>query len=1679
MYVKNLLKQSSKWRVLYLITLISTLTFFGVNAFDNYQPTVSSDKDDYAPGEIAVITGYGWTQDSMVHVEFKEEPDYPDYHVYDVSVGEDGSWTIKYQVEPRHVGVKFTVTAVGKQSGATAITVFTDANVRLTTNSGSSTLSYEVKNSTSCTGPTVSSGTRDASTNQGGSDAIAVTGAQSVKITAPLTNSLGQTFTGYTVSTSYTTPNTSQPNIICVVGTNNNGTIAVTANYATCTTPATPVVTVVNNCDGTSTLSTTASGSLLWSTGATTSSITVTSGGTYTVTSTVAGGCTSAPGSGIAAPKTAPSAPAVTVVDNCDGTSTLSTNATGALLWSTGAATSSITVTQAGAYTVTTTVNGCTSTAGSGTANPKTTPAKPTITAQTGTSACPGNTVVLTSSASTGNQWYRNGAAISGATNQSFTAIESGSYTVIVTANGCSSTASDATVVTIEDVTAPVKPTIAAATGECSVTVTAPTTTDNCAGTVTGTTSDPTEYTVQGEYTITWTFSDGNGNSTTATQEVIVRDVTLPLIAATEAVTVEADAGQCGATIAITAPEVTDNCEALPAMGTRSDGAALSAQYPVGTTTITWNAKDAAGNDAVAVTQTITVRDTQAPTITAPATVEVAANAQCQATEVALGTPTTADNCGVKTVTNNAPATFPLGDTEVIWTVTDVNGLTATATQVVTVVDMTAPVLTAAINQNVNLGENCTITIPDVRGTATDNCQGTTITQSPAVGTEVEATHNQTITVTVTATDAAGNTDEAQVVLTAKDVTNPTIAAPANVKVAANASCRATGVVLGSATASDNCAGVTVTNDAPESYPLGTTTVTWTATDAAGLKATVTQTVTVEDRTAPVAPTIAAATGECSVTVTTTPTAADNCKGTVTGTTSDPLTYTEQGTYTITWSFNDGNGNTSTATQQVIVKDATAPVTPTIADATGECSVTVTAPTTTDNCAGTVTGTTSDPLTYNEQGTYTITWTFNDGNGNGTTATQNVIVKDVTAPVIAATQPVTADADAGQCGATISITAPEVTDNCGAQPATGTRSDNLALNAQYPVGTTTITWNATDVNGNPATAVTQTVTVRDTQAPTITAPANVKVAANAQCEATDVALGTPITADNCKVASETNNAPATFPLGDTEVIWTVTDAAGLTATAKQVVTVVDETAPVVAAASNQTAGTDDGSCTVTLTIPDATVTDNCSVKQVTWAMTGATTASGAGQVGEYTFNQGVTTITYTATDKAGNSSSDVMTVTVTDDEAPVIKVPANIVVATQPDKCGAVVNYNVSTTDNCSSVTPTMTAGLAPGATFPVGTTTVTYTTEDKAGNSATESFTVTVTNNTPSNLVITGPASPVQLNSTVTLNASFTDENISTAVWTWGDGTNTTQTISGSPISATHTYTEAGVYSVGLTVTDHCGQSTSTVFDYVVIYDPNGGFVTGGGWIDSPPGAYVANPTLIGKANFGFIAKYKKGSNQVDGNTEFQFKAGDLNFKSSAHDAMSLVVAGYKAIYKGVGSINGNEEYAFMVSVEDGNLKGSQEADRFRIKIWNRRDGAIVYDNNVSLSDKGDNAVPSTTISGGSIVIHEVKSNAPVATKTTKLSTTTTAETSQLYNYPNTFTDRTTIAFSLEKEESYSLEVYDMRGVLIRKVDMGVAKAGKLYEYEFDGKNLSKGIYIARLLTPSGMKSVKMLLTK
>ena len=174
-------------------------------------------------------------------------------------------------------------------------------------------------------------------------------------------------------------------------------------------------------------------------------------------------------------------------------------------------------------------------------------------------------------------------------------------------------------------------------------------------------------------------------------------------------------------------------------------------------------------------------------------------------------------------------------------------------------------------------------------------------------------------------------------------------------------------------------------------------------------------------------------------------------------------------------------------------------------------------------------------------------------------------------------------------------------------------------------------------------------------------------------------------------------------------------------------------------------------------------------------------------------------------------------------------------------------------------------------------------------------------------------------------------------------------------------------MYTLTCRITDSTSGSDTEEYRYVVVYDPSGGFVTGGGWIMSPTGAYTANPTLTGKAIFGFVSKYLKGASLPSGNTEFQFKAGDLNFHSSSYQW--LVVSGARAQYKGVGTINGMGEYGFLLTVTDGQLTGGGGVDRFRIKIWLKSTGEIVYDNEIGGDDDAD---PTTAIAGGSIVLHK-----------------------------------------------------------------------------------------------------------
>jgi len=183
---------------------------------------------------------------------------------------------------------------------------------------------------------------------------------------------------------------------------------------------------------------------------------------------------------------------------------------------------------------------------------------------------------------------------------------------------------------------------------------------------------------------------------------------------------------------------------------------------------------------------------------------------------------------------------------------------------------------------------------------------------------------------------------------------------------------------------------------------------------------------------------------------------------------------------------------------------------------------------------------------------------------------------------------------------------------------------------------------------------------------------------------------------------------------------------------------------------------------------------------------------------------------------------------------------------------------------------------------------------------------------------------------------------------WDFGDGG------IGSGATPSHRFDVAGMYDVCLTVNDGTADSDEAC-TIAVVYDPGAGFVTGGGWIESPEGAYVPDPELTGKASFGFVAKYKKGATVPDGNTEFQFKTGGLNFHSSAYDWLVVNQGGANAQFKGTGTVNGEGEYKFMIWAQDGS------PDTFRIKIWQEDGGeTVLYDNGFDQE-----------ISGGSIIIH------------------------------------------------------------------------------------------------------------
>jgi uncharacterized repeat protein (TIGR01451 family) len=564
--------------------------------------------------------------------------------------------------------------------------------------------------------------------------------------------------------------------------------------------------------------------------------------------------------------------------------------------------------------------------------------------------------------------------------------------------------------------------------------------------------------------------------------------------------------------------------------------------------------------------------------------------------------------------------------------------------------------------------------------------------------------------------------------------TAPTITCPANQAIITGACAfEATGVDPGTPTATGDTVVVTGvrSDDRPltDPYPLGVTTITWTATDASGHTASCTQTITVTSSepfaiTCPANITVTAPSGACAATISDVGTPISNCNSTVEGVRSDRLPLTDPysaGTTTITWTATDPTGHVVSCTQTITVNaiDITPPTITAPPDVTF-CTTASSAfisdeilgtATATDNCSASVsivrTGvpripcpTLTDPGRTCESnifpaGVTILTYTATDAAGNTATATQTVTVKpdDGTPPTITAPANVTlfTGPDATSCSVTLSPN--ELNGRLGTAITTDTCSgvevvrSGVPTGNVFPVGDTIIRYTATDTSGQTAFAD-QTVTVVDNTPPVIVScAADVTVNTDpGACSTlkTNVNLGSPIATDNCGTVTATNDAPSEFSLGDTTVHWTVTDSHGNTAMCNQKVTVQDHEKPIITCPADVlNVPTEPGICAAHVNPGTATATDNCTVSPT------ITATRSDNQPLTATYPRGTTTITWTATDASGNHSSCDQTITVVDKEPPVIVLNGQTPSMWPPNHkyhTFGVTDFVTSVTDNCDTI---------------------------------------------------------------------------------------------------------------------------------------------------------------------------------------------------------------------------------------------------------------------------------------------------------------------------------------------------------------------------------------------------------
>ena len=574
-----------------------------------------------------------------------------------------------------------------------------------------------------------------------------------------------------------------------------------------------------------------------------------------------------------------------------------------------------------------------------------------------------------------------------------------------------------------------------------------------------------------------------------------------------------------------------------------------------------------------------------------------------------------------------------------------------------------------------------------------------------------------------------------------------------------------------------------------------------------------------------------------------------------------------------------------------------------------------------------------------------------------------------------------------------------------------------------------------------------------------------------------------------------------FPVGTTNIIWSATDGAGNTATAIQKVIITDNEVPAI------TQFPIDITVTCADDVPAAsigsvTATDNCSVvvSHVGDATTNQTCAN------RYTLTR-----TYKVTDASGNSVSRSQIITVNDNVPPQINdLTASKQILAPPNHKMQEITVNYSVLDNCNS-SPSYTFNVS--SNEPVNGTGDGDTDPDwemiddhkirlraeRAANGDGRIYTITITANDGCNATVTSTAQVVvahnitgphsghafKAGSTVALSGVFWDvpANKHTARWLIDGSTTAKATVTepsgnkNGKVTGSYKFSSPGVYKLQMNITDQNGITTyaNTNGDLeaiVVIYDPNGGHTYGGGYFDSPAGALKSDPDATGKASYGFAMNYFKNSTYPKGETQFEFKVGDFEFNALNFDY--LAISNSMAQFKGTGKITGGQSgVGFTMTVVDGQLDGTG-VDKIRMKIYNKNNGTVIYDNQFGASDA---ALPAQAVgANSSVVISGVNSGLTQSNNTLQKGEmeATSPEISNgldVIVYPNPASSHFNIIInSNDAKEKIVLQVVDQYGRAIeRRGNLTKGSAVRL------GDRYPPGVYYVRVLQGKQHKELKL----